>query len=87
VCAGLGVNCSHSPRARWRSICCIRPFAPAFEAAGHASTELGDTYFAAEGDVSLDASKLGHWTGLGLNDLAMAKATLSADKDALLELG
>jgi hypothetical protein len=57
------------------------------KAAGHASTRLTDTYFAAEGDISLDASKLGQWTGLDLNDLAMAKATLNADKDGLTVTG
>jgi hypothetical protein len=57
------------------------------KAAGHASTELSDSYFAAEGDLSIDASKLGQWTGLDLNDLAMAKATLNADKDGLTVAG
>ena len=57
------------------------------KAAGHASTQLSDTYFTAEGDLSLDASKLGQWTGLDLNDLAMAKATLNADKDGLTVTG
>jgi hypothetical protein len=57
------------------------------KAAGHASTRLSDTYFAAEGDLSLDASKLGQWTGLDLNDLAMAKATLNADQDGLTVTG
>jgi len=57
------------------------------KAAGHASTQLSDTYFAAEGDLSLDASKLGQWTGLNLNDLAMVKATLNADKDGLTVTG
>ncbi len=33
------------------------------KAAGHASTQLSDTYFAAEGELSLDASKLGQWDG------------------------
>jgi len=57
------------------------------KAAGHASTQLTDCYFAAEGDVSLDAKKLGQWTGLALNDLAMVKATLNADKDGLTVTG
>ncbi|HEY2410330.1 MAG TPA: hypothetical protein VGI10_30200 [Polyangiaceae bacterium] len=38
------------------------------KAAGHASTALTDTYFKAQGDLSLDASKLGQWTGLNLTD-------------------
>jgi hypothetical protein len=57
------------------------------KAAGHASTALTDTYFKAQGDLSLDASKLGQWTGLDLNDLAMAKASLNADKDGLTVTG
>ena len=57
------------------------------KAAGHVSTQLTDTYFMAEGDLSLDAGKLGQWTGLDLNDLAMAKATLNADKDGLTVIG
>ena len=56
-------------------------------AAGHISTQLTDTYFMAKGDVSLDAGKLGQWTGLNLNDLAMAQATLNADKDGLTVTG
>ena len=56
-------------------------------AAGHASTQLTDSYFAAEGELSLDARKLGQWTGLELRDLAMAKATLNADKDGLTVTG
>ena len=55
--------------------------------AGHASTKLTDTFFTAEGDLSLDASKLGQWTGLDLNDLAMAKATLNADSLGLTVTG
>ena len=57
------------------------------KAAGHASTQITDTYFKAEGDLSFDASKLGQWTGLDLKDLAMAKATLNADKDGLTVTG
>ena len=57
------------------------------KAAGHASSQLTDTYFMAEGDLSLDAGKLGQWTGLDLNDIAMAKATLNADKDGLTVTG
>jgi hypothetical protein len=57
------------------------------KAAGHASTSPSDCYLRAEGDLSLDASKLGQWTGLNLNDLAMAKATLYADKDGLTVTG
>jgi len=57
------------------------------KAAGHASTQFTDTYFAAEGDLSLDAGKLGQWTGLDLNDLAIARATLNADKDGLTVTG
>jgi hypothetical protein len=55
--------------------------------AGHASTQLTDTYLTAEGDLSFDASKLGQWTGLDLNDLAMAQATLNADEDGLTVTG
>ena len=57
------------------------------KAAGHASTQLSDSYLTAQGDLSLDASKLGQWTGLDLNDLAMAKATLNADSDGLTVTG
>ncbi|MET0795116.1 MAG: hypothetical protein ABW061_26595, partial [Polyangiaceae bacterium] len=57
------------------------------KAAGHASTQLSDTYLMAEGDLSLDAGKLGQWTGLDLNDLALAQATLNADKDGLTVTG
>jgi hypothetical protein len=56
-------------------------------AAGHASTHLEETYFKAEGDLSFDAGKLGAWTGIDLNDLAMAKATLNIDKDGVLVTG
>ncbi len=55
--------------------------------AGHASTQISDSYLMAEGDLSLDAGKIGQWTGLDLNDLAMAKATLNADKDGLTVTG
>ncbi len=55
--------------------------------AGHASTDITDTYLKAQGDLSLDASKLGQWTGLNLTDLAMAQATLNADKDGLTVTG
>lgn len=57
------------------------------KAAGHASTVLSDTYFMAEGDLSLDAGKLGQWTGLNLSDLAMAQASLNADKNGLTVTG
>jgi hypothetical protein len=57
------------------------------KAAGHASTKLTDTYFKAEGDLSLDASKLGQWTGLNLTDLAMAKATFDADMNGVTVTG
>jgi len=57
------------------------------KAAGHASTQLSDTYLMAEGDLSLDAGKLGQWTGLNLNDVAMAQAALNADKDGLTVTG
>ncbi|HEY4105265.1 MAG TPA: hypothetical protein VGM44_15315 [Polyangiaceae bacterium] len=57
------------------------------KAAGHASSDLSDTYFKAEGDLSLDATKLGQWTGLNLTDLAMAEATLNADQDGLTVSG
>lgn len=55
--------------------------------AGHASTHLEEMYIKAEGDLSFDASKLGAWTGIDLNDLAMAKATLNIDKDGVLVTG
>lgn len=57
------------------------------KAAGHVSTHLEETYFQAEGDLSLDAGKLGDWTGIDLNDLALAKATLDIDKDGVLVTG
>src|SRR5262249_24194715 len=37
--------------------------------------------------LSLDAAKLGQWTGIDLSDLAMAQATLYADKDGLTATG
>lgn len=55
--------------------------------AGHASTNLEEMYIQAEGDLSLDASKLGAWTGIDLNDLAMAHASLTIDKDGVLVTG
>jgi hypothetical protein len=55
--------------------------------AGHASTHLEETYLQAEGDLTLDAGKLGDWTGIDLNDLALAKATLDVDKDGVLVTG
>jgi hypothetical protein len=55
--------------------------------AGHVSTDITDTYLKAQGDLSLDATKLGQWTGLNLTDLAMAQATLNADKDGLTVTG
>lgn len=55
--------------------------------AGHASTNITETYVKAQGDLSFDASKLGQWTGLNLNDLAMAQATFNADKDGLTVTG
>lgn len=57
------------------------------KAAGHASTHVEEMYFKAEGDLSFDAGKLGAWTGVELNDLAMAKATLNVDKDGVLVTG
>jgi hypothetical protein len=55
--------------------------------AGHVSTDVTDTYLKAQGDLSLDATKLGQWTGLNLTDLAMAQATLNADQDGLTVTG
>lgn len=57
------------------------------QAAGHASTHLEESYFKAEGQLSFDAGKLGDWTGLDLNDLALAQATLLVDKDGVLVTG
>jgi hypothetical protein len=57
------------------------------KSAGHASSKLEETYFMAEGDLSFDAGKLGAWTGIDLNDLALAKATLNVDKDGVLVTG
>jgi len=57
------------------------------KAAGHVSTHLEEMYLQAEGDLSLDAGKLGAWTGLDLNDLAMAQATLEIDQDGVLVTG
>jgi hypothetical protein len=48
--------------------------------AGHFSSANPDqSYFTAQGNLALDATALGQWTGLSLNDLAMATATLRAD--------
>lgn len=55
--------------------------------AGHISSNLEEMYLQAEGDLSLDAGKLGDWTGINLNDLALAKATLNVDKDGVLVTG
>ncbi|HXK20779.1 MAG TPA: hypothetical protein VNG33_23370, partial [Polyangiaceae bacterium] len=57
------------------------------KSAGHVSTHLEEMYFKAEGDLSFDAGKLGAWTGIDLNDLALAKATLDVDKDGVLVTG
>jgi hypothetical protein len=57
------------------------------KSAGHVSSHLEQTYFKAEGDLSFDAGKLGAWTGVDLNDLALAKATLNIDKDGVLVTG
>lgn len=55
--------------------------------AGHASTNAAEMFFQAEGALSLDAGKLSDWTGIDLNDLALAKATLDIDKDGVLVTG
>jgi hypothetical protein len=55
--------------------------------AGHASTHLEEMYLKAEGNLSFDAGKLGSWTGIDLNDLALAKATLNIDKDGVTVTG
>lgn len=55
--------------------------------AGHVSSHLEEIYLKAEGDLSFDAGKLGKWTGVDLNDLALAKATLNIDKDGVLVTG
>ncbi|HYQ14412.1 MAG TPA: hypothetical protein VEQ58_01600, partial [Polyangiaceae bacterium] len=57
------------------------------KAAGHASTHLEEMYFKAEGDLSFDAGKLGDWSGVDLNDLALAQASLIVDKDGVLVTG
>jgi hypothetical protein len=57
------------------------------KAAGHASSDAADMYFTAEGELSLDAGKLGEWTGLDLNDLALAHAAIDIDQDGLLVTG
>jgi len=57
------------------------------QTAGHVSTHLEEMYLKAEGDLSLDAGKLGAWTGLELNDLAMVHASLNVDKDGVLVTG
>ncbi|HEX2875476.1 MAG TPA: hypothetical protein VHP33_29695 [Polyangiaceae bacterium] len=55
--------------------------------AGHASSNLDEMYFTAEGELAFDAGKLGDWTGIDLTDLALAKATLDIDKDGVLVTG
>ncbi len=55
--------------------------------AGHASTSITDTYVKGQGDLSIDATKLGQWTGLNLTDLAMAQATFNADQHGLTVTG
>lgn len=55
--------------------------------AGLASSKLDESYFKAQGDMSLDAGKLGEWTGLDLDDLAMATATLEIDENGVLIQG
>ncbi|GMV16401.1 MAG: hypothetical protein AMXMBFR56_46250 [Polyangiaceae bacterium] len=55
--------------------------------AGLASSKLEESYFKAQGDMSLDAGKLGEWTGLDLDDLAMATASLDIDENGVLIKG
>lgn len=55
--------------------------------AGHASSNVDEMYFQAEGELAFDAGKLGDWTGIDLNDLALAKATLDIDKEGVLVTG
>lgn len=55
--------------------------------AGHVSSKVEETYFEAQGDYVLDASTLGAWTGLDLDDLAMVQATLDIDKNGVLVQG
>jgi hypothetical protein len=57
------------------------------EIAGHASSHAEESYFHAEGDATFDAGKLGEWTGLDLDDLAVARASLDVDKDGVLVQG
>lgn len=55
--------------------------------AGRASSDVAESYLHAEGALSFDAGKLGDWTGLDLNDLAMASANLDIDKSGVLVHG
>ena len=55
--------------------------------AGYASTNVTDSYYKAEGDMKLDAGTLGKWTGLNLDDLAMAQATLDIDQNGVKVTG
>jgi hypothetical protein len=55
--------------------------------AGHASSHLEESYFRAEGNATFDAGKLGEWTGLDLEDLAVAQASLDVDADGVLVKG
>lgn len=55
--------------------------------AGYASSDIEQSYFSAEGEMSLNAQKLGEWTGLNLSELAMVQASLHADRKGVLLTG
>lgn len=55
--------------------------------AGHASSKLGESYFKAQGNLSLNATTLGQWTGLDIGELAMVQVNLDANKDGVLLKG
>jgi len=58
-----------------------------WKVAGLASSKLEESYFKAEGSLNLDATKLGQWTGLDLDNLAMATASFDIDKNGVLIKG
>lgn len=55
--------------------------------AGFVSSDVLASYLEGQGDFSLDASTLGSWTGLSLNDLAVVQAKLRVDREGVLLQG
>ncbi len=51
--------------------------------AGYISENVADSYLKAQGNVSLDATTLGSWSGVNVGELAMAQVDLDINKDGV----